>query len=52
MGAAAELTLQSIHTNFVQLTQRVPISESRTFLRPCSARWLEYHEHGFDSFVG
>ena len=31
---------------------RYPWRKSRTFLRPCSTRWLVYHGHGFDYFDG
>ena len=40
MGVDAEQTLQIIHTGY-------PWRKLRTCLRPCSVRWLVYHEHGF-----
>ena len=36
-------TLYTWHTGY-------PWCKSRTCLRPCSARWLVYHGHGFDYF--
>ena len=52
-GVDAERTLQSIHTNFVRLTHRVPMAQvEETCLRPCSSWCRVYHEHGCGYFDG